>query len=262
MARMLVVLLLVLSLLTGCTARPDQGRPPGSVELVVSAAASLRDALDEAAEAFQARDGGVQIRLNLGSSGALARQIEQGAPVDLFISAAAGPMDELVARGLIEEGAMKPLAANSVVLIRPRSAGGVSDWADLPTARRVALGNPEHVPAGQYGRAVLQRLDLWQAVEPKLILAEDVRQVLQFVEAGEVDGGIVYRSDTAGSERVEVVAAAPEGSHPPVIYPMAVLKEAAHAPAAKRFADFLRSPAGQAILTRHGFQPIDSPRRP
>ncbi|MFZ5816647.1 MAG: molybdate ABC transporter substrate-binding protein [Bacillota bacterium] len=237
-------------LLAGCSAGPERAAPR---ELVVSAAASLGDALEEARTAFQGREQGLVIRLNLGSSGALSRQIQQGAPADLFLSAADAPMEALVQAGLVERRAVANLASNQIVLIRSRAVERVRGWADLPRAGRIALGNPQHVPAGQYGRAVLESLGLWGAVEPRLVFGEDVRQVLQFVASGEVDAGLVYRSDAASSPQVVVVAEAPAGSHPPVGYPMAVLKESRLAADARRFADFLRSAQGQQIFARHGF---------
>ncbi|MFZ5824427.1 MAG: molybdate ABC transporter permease subunit [Bacillota bacterium] len=225
---------------------------------MVSAAASMTDALQEAQRAFEAQEQAVRIRFTFGSSGALARQIEQGAPVALFISAAARPMDDLVARGLVEREAVEPLAGNTVVLIRNRTTGSpVQSWDSLAQAKRIALGNPQHVPAGQYGQVVLTALGHWEALQPRLVLAEDVRQVIQYVAAGEVDGGIVYGTDAATAPEVEVVAPAPPGSHPPVVYPMAVLKDAPQAAQAGRFAAFLRSDQGREILARHGFQPAE-----
>lgn len=241
-------LLLSLLLLTACSAAP-----PKRAEVVVSAAASLQDALKEAQQAFEAKNKQVALRFNFGSSGALQQQIEQGAPVDLFISAAAGPMGALVEKGLVDEAAVAQLVTNKVVLVRPRGVESVARWEELAGARRVALGNPRHVPAGQYGRAVLESLNLWPTLEPRLILAEDVRQVLQYVESGEVDAGVVYQSDAARSQRVVIVAEAPPGSHPPVLYPLAVLKEARQATEARRFAEFLTSPRGREILATHGF---------
>jgi molybdate transport system substrate-binding protein len=244
------LLLLLTLLLAACSPAPQKA----PAEVVVAAAASLTDALKEAKSAFEAEHPAVRLRFTFGSSGALQAQIEQGAPVDLFISAATGPMDALVKKGLVEEGAVQSLATNEVVLIGPKGGGGtLKGWEDLPRAARVAIGNPQHVPAGQYGRATLEKLNLWAALEPKLVLGEDVRQVLQYVESGEVDAGIVYRSDAAGSQKVLVIAEAPANSHPPILYPMAVLKEARRGAEARGFADFLRAPKGMQILARYGF---------
>lgn len=254
MKRCILGALSVLLALTACSPGQDKLVDKPAAEVLVAAAASLADALKEAQTLFEAEHPPVRIRLNLGSSGGLQQQIEQGAPVDLFIAAAAGPMEALVQKGLVDQGAVTNLAANRVVLVRPRSGGGINDWHDLAGAKRVAMGNPQHVPAGQYGKAVLQGLNLWGVVEPKLVLAEDVRQVLHHVASGEVDAGIVYRTDAAASQQVEIVAEAPAGSHKPVVYPMAVLKEARHPAEAKRFADFLTSAKGREILAKYGFR--------
>jgi len=251
--RPLVAAIACLVLLSGCAEKPQTKRNE-EVEVVVSAAASLTDALQEAQRAFTMQHDGIILRFNFGSSGALAQQIAQGAPVDLFISAARAPMDTLVDRRFVAADSVRTLATNRLVLVRGTGAGErVRGWESLTGAERIALGNPEHVPAGQYGRRLLEKLDLWSAVEPRLVLAEDVRQVLRFVESGEVDAGIIYQTDAASSQKVIVIAEAPEGALPPVVYPMAVLQEAAHRPEAERFATFLLSPDGRQILSRYGF---------
>jgi molybdate transport system substrate-binding protein len=251
-------------LLTACSAKPapdpvKSEPPPGRpVEIIVSVAASLTDAMNEIQPAFEAEHPSVKLRFNFGSSGALQQQIEQGAPADLFISASPGPMESLVEKGFVEESAVANLGTNRVVLIRGKTADEtVKTWEDLRSDRaaRIAVGDPAHVPAGQYGRAVLENLGLWGAVQPRLVFGADVRQVLSFVESGEVQAGIVYSTDAAASRDVVVLAEAPEGSHEPVVYPMAVLKESQHSAEARAFADFLLSPAGMAILKKHGFGP-------
>lgn len=251
--RMLAAGLAVVLSLAGC----GRGAGNGAAEVVVSAAASLQEVMQELAPRFEQAHPGVKLRLNYGSSGALQQQIEQGAPVDLFISAGPAPMQALVQKGLVDPAAVQALAANQVVLVRNQATGAaVRGWDDLTgaTVRKVALGNPQHVPAGQYGRAVLEHLGLWAAVQGRLVLAEDVRQVLSYVESGEVQAGIVYRTDVARSARVAVAAAAPPGSHPPVTYPLAVLKESRQAAPARALAEFLLSPAAQAVLQQSGFR--------
>lgn len=246
MKKMAAILTLML-FLSACTAHP--------VEIVVSAAASLSDALRDAELRFEAQNKAVQIRFNFGSSGALQQQIEQGAPADVYIPASAAPMDALVKKNLVEQGAVKSLATNKVVLIRGPASDAVATWDDLKsdTVKRIALANPAHVPAGQYGKAVLERLNLWAAVEPRLVLGEDVRAVLSYVEAGEVQAGIVYSTDAATSRKVVVVAEAPPGSHAPVVYPIAVLKDSKHSAAAQAFEAYLLSDEGRQILTKYGF---------
>lgn len=257
MGRSLGILVAALFLigLTGCrgqsVAEPDS--PP--VELVVSAAASLADALREAESAFEAEQDRIRVSLNFGSSGALQEQIAQGAPVDLMISAGREPIERLAAQGLVEGSAVSTVAGNRLVLVRPAGAGEPADWEGLrpSSAGRVAIGNPAHVPAGQYGKAVLEHLGLWPALQGRLVLGEDVRQVLGYVASGEVTAGIVYATDAGASSEVEVVAPAPAGSHPPVVYQMAVLQESRHPNAAAVFADYLLTGQGRSILTKHGF---------
>lgn len=253
--RLSCAILAVVLLLTACSG--GRSREPGE-EIIASVAASLTDSMLEIQKGFEGANPGVRVRFNFGSSGGLQQQIEQGAPVDLFISAAPEPLQRLAAKGLVDPAAVRPLVSNRVVLIRPASAEAVvGGWEDLRSGRvsRIALGNPAHVPAGQYGKAVLERLDLWGAVEGRLVLAEDVRQVLNFVESGEVQAGIVYSTDAAMSKKVVVVAPAPPNSHSPVIYPLAVLKGSRNQAHARAFADYLLSPQGMEVLVRHGFSP-------
>lgn len=254
----------LLSFVFGAAKAPlrSQAAPAGRtrpVDIVVSAAISLADALEAARDEFAALHPHIRIVFNLGSSGTLQQQIRAGAPVDLFIAAAPGPMEDLVARGRAAPDAVRVVAANGIVLVRPegRSEDGLTGWDGLtsPAVRRIALGNPDHVPAGRYGKAVLESLGLWESLQPRFVFGENVRQVLQYVERGEVDAAIVYASDATAARGVAVVAPAPPGSHPPVTYPMAVVQGAAHPEAAALFADFLLSPEGQAVLARHGLTP-------
>lgn len=228
------------------------------VQIVVAAAASMSTALETARGEFEQLHPHVQIEFNFASTGALQRQIEAGAPMDLFIAAAPASMDHLVERGLARRADVVTLASNQIVLVRPRFAESrIEDWTDLTEAvvQRVAIGNPDHVPAGQYGRSVLQSLGLWEELQARIILAENVRQVVNYVARGEVDAGIVYTSDVAASDRILAVAEAPADSHPPVIYPIVILPKSRQTEAAHLFAGYLLSPPGQDILARFGFRP-------
>lgn len=251
---LLAVTTLLLSL-TGCGgAQPNTVEAPADV--LVSAAASMTDALTEAKAAFEREHSDIQVTFTFGSSGALAQQIEQGAPVDLFIAAGPDPMDRLVKKGLVESSAVKTVAVNTVVLIRSQSATAVvKGWHDLtlPAVKRIAIGSSEHVPAGQYARAALEHLGIWEAVVPRLVMGEDARQVLNHVESGEVEAGIVYATDAATSDTIIIIAEAPEGSHPPVTYPIAPIKASAHTAEADAFAQFLLTGPGRDILQNHGF---------
>ncbi|HEX2187283.1 MAG TPA: molybdate ABC transporter substrate-binding protein [Longimicrobiaceae bacterium] len=234
----------------GC-ARPAGG----DVRLTVSAASSLREATAELAERFEAEHPGVDVRVNLGASGSLARQIEQGARVDLFVSAAAGPMDALAERGLVDTAARAPFAGNRLVLVVPAGDTATRGFRDLasPRVRRVALGAPASVPAGEYAAQTLRALGIADRVEPKAVYAQNVRQVLAYVESGNVDAGVVYATDAATSGRVRVAAEAPPGSHRPIVYPLAVVRATAHPREARALAGYLLGPEARVVLRRRGF---------
>ncbi len=255
-SRSLLAVLLGLALFT---AGPVGGSPSpqgGKTDLTVSAAISLKDALDEEKQTYIAANPNVAIATNYGASGTLQLQIEQGAPVDIFLSAAPKQMDALETKGLLLEGTRKDLLRNEVVLIVPKdSTAGISSFQDLARAdvKQVALGEPATVPAGQYAKEVLTSLGIYDAVNAKAVLAKDVRQVLTYVETGNVDAGVVYATDAMSSTKVKVVATAPAKSHAPVIYPAAVIKASKDPAAARAFLDFLASRQGLAIFQKYGF---------
>lgn len=254
----------VLHLLVAITAvgllAPACGRDESApqTEIVISAAASMTDAVRDMASAFEATHPTINLRLNFGSSGSLRQQIEAGAPADVFISASVTHMTDLVAKGLVEASAVRSIASNRMVLITRSGEEGVQSWRDLlgDEVTRVAVGNPAHVPAGAYARQVLRSLAMWEPLQTKLIMGEDVRQVLHFVETGNVDAGIVYRTDAATSPGVHVVAEAPPGTRPEITYPAAVVKESPHNQAAAEFVHFLTSDPGREILRRYGFTEV------
>lgn len=251
------LLLLLATTAAGC--RDRDGDAAARTVVTVAAAASLRDVMADAEARYEGAHPDVDVRTTLGASGVLQRQIEQGAPIDVFASAAEAPMDALMQRGSIDPRSRRLLAGNELVLIVPATAGenGVRGFDDLATARarRVALGAPASVPAGDYADEVLRTLGIREAVLKKAVLGQDVRAVLAYVASGEADAGIVYRTDAAAAGgRVRVVAPAPTGSHTPITYPIAVTTATGNPEAARAFAGFLLGPEGQAILRARGFR--------
>ncbi len=228
-------------------------------DLLVSAAVSLKEAIQEIGAVFERRYPQVKVVFNFGASGVLQQQIERGAPVDVFISAAAKQMDDLQAKGLIVAETRRTLAANAVVLIKAADLRfDLTSFKNLTKSevKRIAIGNPRTVPAGEYAREVLTSLNLWDALQPKLILTENVRQALVYVIRAEVEAGLVYATDARSAGReVEVVTAAPEGSHRPVIYPIAVVATSKAPALARAFVDLALGDEEQVILKAHGFRP-------
>lgn len=244
--------------LFGCACRTSE--PAGQQAaraITISAAASLQDAFREIGQQYEARTG-TRINFNFGASGALQKQIEAGAPVDVFASAGRQQMEALTAQELIAPESRRDFARNTLILIVPANqAPGLKDFADLAgaTVKRLAVGNPKTVPAGQYAEQALTRLGLWQRLQPRLVLAEDVRQVLDYVARGEVEAGLVYASDVrADDNRVRVVGGAPAEAHDPILYPIAVVRASKQHQVAQAFIDAVVSDEGQRSLEKRGFQ--------
>jgi molybdate transport system substrate-binding protein len=224
--------------------------------LTVSAAISLKDALNEISHLYETEQPGhPAIHFNFGGSGTLQRQIEQGAPVDVFISASPKEMDALESKGLLLGATRRNLVGNSVVLIVPKGGSGISSFQDLtkPAARVIAIGEPKTVPAGEYAQEILTHLGVYDQLKSRLVLAKDVRQVLTYVETGNADAGIVYATDAKHSSKVSVVATAPADSHSPVIYPAAMIMGSSNPQDAKAFLDFLVGAKAQAVFQKLGF---------
>ena len=222
--------------------------------LTLSVAASLQDAIVEVEAGYQHDHGPVEFRNNFGSSGTLAREIEQGAPVDAIISAGERQIDDLQAKRLLIAETRINLLKNSLVLIAPRDSKlmGFSGLA-TPAVRIVAMGDPANVPAGQYGLQTLKALGFYDKLTHKLVLGKDVRQVLTYVETGNADAGLVYATDASITNKVRVVAVAPESSHAPILDPAAVISGTRNEQAARAFLEFLKSPAARAVFIKHGF---------
>ena len=228
-------------------------------EVTLSVAISMKDAVEELGRTFVSRRPGVRLRYNFGSSGELQKQIEAGAPIDLFVSAAQRQMDELAQRGLIVRDSRRVFARNVLTVIRSAdSPADLSKPADLLDARvgRLAIGNPKTVPVGQYAEESLRALGLWERLQPRLVFAENVRQVLEYVARGEVDAGFVYTTDAAvRADRVKEAFRPGEETYRPVVYPVAVVASAKEPALGRAFIELLVSAEGQAVLARLGFQP-------
>jgi molybdate transport system substrate-binding protein len=245
---------LAAALLLGMTAASASARNNSGI--LVSAAISLKDAFEEIGTVYE-KQTGVRVEFNLGASGLLQKQIEAGAPVDVFASAAEKQMDELQAKDMIFAQTRRNLARNTLVLVVPiRSQIRLHSFVELlnPRLEWIAIGNPKTVPAGQYAQETLRYLGLWDKLQARLVLAENVRQVLDYVSRSEAQAGIVYSSDVAIVEgRVSVAASAPEESHAPILYPIAVVKGTRSKGNAQRFLDLALSKTGQDILVKYGF---------
>lgn len=262
----LTFLLLLAGALAGCQSRrptnSEADAPPR--ELRVSAAISLQRAFDQLGALYESRTG-TKVVFNYGASGVLQKQIENAAPADVFASAGAKQMDALDNKGLLAPATRRDFACNSLILIVPNAARFTLDSFEQlaqPQLLRLAIGNPKTVPAGQYAEQGLINLKLWPQLQSRLVLAEDVRQVFDYVNRGEADAGIVYASDLKGTNHnVREVATAPESAHDPILYPVAIIKDSIkdsqRQAAAQSFVELLISPEGQAILNGQGFQSVD-----
>jgi molybdate transport system substrate-binding protein len=231
----------------------------GAQEITVSAAISTREAVEQLGRRFTQARPGVILRFNFGASGDLQKQIEAGAPVDLFISAGERQMDALDRHGLIRSETRRVFARNVLAVIKP-----VDSRLDLANAaalldagvQRIVIGNPRTVPVGQYAEQSLRSLGLWARLQPKLILAENVRQALEYVARGEVDAGFVYTTDIAARvSQVKEAFRPPDDTYSPILYPVAVVKGSRQPALASAFIELLVSPEGQTRLARLGFQP-------
>jgi molybdate transport system substrate-binding protein len=248
----LTTLLLVIGLPT-VTTSPVVAQ--SNTSLLISAAASLKEVLVEIQPLYQQSQPNVNISYNFGSSGTLQQQIEQGAPTDIFISAAKKQVDTLEQKGLLVTGSRNIIAKNRLVLIVPKNAVGINSFYSLKDAKvkKIAIGEPRSVPAGQYAQQVLEKLKIWTEVKSKLVFANNVRQVLASVESGNADTGLVYATDAKISSRVKVVVTADEKYHSPIIYPLAVVKRSKNVNAAKEFSQFLSSNQAKAVFKKYGF---------
>lgn len=271
MKKGLIVLLILLGvfLAIGCTdngseATKETGIPvteetPVSEQdpetITVSAAASLTEAFTDMEPKFEAENPGVDVNFNFGGSGNLRKQIEGGAPADVFASADENQMDILANETLIDNSSREDFVKNSLVLIIPANSDfnitGVKDLTD-PKVKKIGIGNPDTVPVGNYTRTAMTEVGLWSQLENKVVLAEDVKQVLVYVERGEVDAGFVYMTDAmTAPETIKIVTNVSVNT--PVNYPIAIVSSSEHKEDAQEFIDFVTGKEGQETMEKYGF---------
>jgi molybdate transport system substrate-binding protein len=229
---------------------------PTKVDLTISAAASLKDALTDIQALYKKAKPGTTIAINFGGSGALQQQIEQGAPADIFFSAAKSNVTALKDKGLLVDDSIKNLLKNTLVLVVPSDSKSKIDSFEEVTDKsiaKIALGEPTTVPAGKYATQVFTYYKIQDAVAKKAVYGKDVKEVLTWVESGNVDAGVVYSTDAKTSDKVKVIATAAAESHDSIIYPAAVVKASEHTVAAEDFVNFLSSDAAKAVFVKYGF---------
>ncbi|MDT0126348.1 molybdate ABC transporter substrate-binding protein [Paenibacillus sp. RRE4] len=241
---------------SGENTAPATTEPQEKVELTISAAASLTDAMKEVQTNFEQANPNISLSFNFGASGALQQQIEQGAPADIFVSASAKNMKALVDENLIESSDQKNLLQNSLVAIVPADGtSAVTSEKDLTNdgIKTVAIGIPESVPAGTYAKEALTNAKLWDQLEKKLVQGKDVRQVLQYVETGNADAGFVYKTDALTSKQVKIAFEVDKNSYTPANYPLGIVESTKHRSEAEQFYAYLQTPEVLDIFAKYGF---------
>ena len=244
---------------SGCTLYPPRlgqisAQPTSTI--LVAAATSLQPALQEIASIYTQTNPDRVVKYNFAASGILAQQIQQGAPVDIFIAAADKQIDALQQQGLLAPRTQKILLTNQLVLIAPKQSPiSLTNFRQLtnPAIKRIAIGEPRTVPAGQYATEVFKNLGILERVKSKLVLGNNVKSVLTTVETGDVDAGIVYITDAKNSSKVQIVAIADAKLHSPIRYPIAILKSSKAPAASRQFLEFLSSKSATAIFKKYGF---------
>lgn len=271
MKKNIIKTLSIILLLTGCNSavqgttsgKSAQGTttPAKSTEIQVSAAVSLTESLNEIAAEY-AKTSQDKLTFNFGGSGTLRKQIEEGAPCDIFISASKGEMDKLNESGNVDTPTRVDLLTNSIVLVGkaelsiPNEIKTVPDILNGTLIKSIAVGQPDAVPAGKYGVEALNKLGLFTKVEPLIIYTKDVRQALDYVETGNTDAGIVYKTDAMTMKSGKILADFPMDSYTPVLYPGALTKNAKSKEAAQKFLEFLKTETAKKIFEKNGFTPL------
>ncbi|WP_302632061.1 molybdate ABC transporter substrate-binding protein [uncultured Clostridium sp.] len=243
-------------LLTGCSSSTK--KEDKTIELNISAAASLKEAMADLEAAYTSKNPEVSFVINYGSSGSLQQQIEQGAPCDLFISAGEKQMTALEEEGLLLDGTNKDLVKNSLVLVTSNDSEISSiDSLNSDAVSKIALGEPSSVPAGKYADETLTSLAIKDSLNNKLVFAKDVKEVLAWTASGNADAGFVYLSDALSSDGVKIVETISEEYHSPITYPVAIIKDSDDIDAAKAFEDFLFTDEAQEIFEKYGYKYVE-----
>ncbi|MDP4177336.1 MAG: molybdate ABC transporter substrate-binding protein [Bacillota bacterium] len=238
---------------TSQSAQPTKEEKP--VTLNISAAASLKDAMGDIQKEYAKSKPNVTLTINFGASGTLEQQIIQGAPCDLFISAASKQVDDLKSKSLLVDDSVVNFLGNKIVLIVPKDKSDVTGFDDLTTdkVKKLAVGEPKSVPVGQYSLEIFKNKNITDKVQSKEVLGKDVKEVLSYVETGNADAGLVYETDAKTSDKVKVVATADESTHSPVVYPMAIIKASQNVDDTKAFQKFLQGDKAKKIFEKYGF---------
>lgn len=239
----------------------SDNNPATSVQLLISAAASLTESLEEIKPLYEASHQGVTLAFNFGASGTLQKQIENGAQADLFLSAGAKQMKALVEGKFIDAAAQQNLLLNELVVVVPAKGGHpVAALEDLTdeTFKKLAVGTPESVPAGSYTQETLEKAGLWQALQSKIVYTKDVKQVLNYVETGNTEAGFVYKTDALTSTAATIAYTVDNSSHSPITYPIGILQAAKHPAETETLYRYLTSPDALAIFVKHGFLSADA----
>lgn len=256
---LILTLSLLLTLFSGCS---SNGSSKNSSEnalkkttITIAAAASLKNCMDEKLiPMFNEKYPNIKVQATYDSSGKLKTQIEEGAEIDVFISAATKQMNELNKEELIEDDSIVDLLENKIVLIVPKgNTKEIKSFHDILKCDKIAIGDPESVPAGQYAKELFENLKIWDEVSSKASLGTNVTEVLNWVAEGSADSGIVYSTDASSKDKVEVVIEAPEGSVSKIIYPVGIIKASKHKEEAKNFTDFLQSNEAMKVFESYGF---------
>lgn len=253
----ILIVVIMMAVLTGCGQRQNENSSSAkTVELTISAAASMTDALTEIQTAYEDKHPNMKLNFNFGASGALQQQIEQGAPADLFLSAAVKSMATLNEAGLIDTSQQVQLLENEIVVVVPaKDAVAIENESDLTKneVKIIAIGIPESVPAGAYAQEALMNLNLWESLQDKTVQAKDVRQVLQYVETGNADAGFVYKTDALISENVKVAFTVDSTTYKKVQYLLGIVKATKHQREAEEFYNYLQSQESIDIFVKYGF---------